>query len=108
MTTKICAGYIPLDRKGAVTKVFVDEAAGALHVRFYEGEYAAAAAFRAALAGGSLAWSIGHAPMALDGIDEAAQTKVTHEPAPLADLSPFLVEMKLMLSNLDRWLEAAG
>jgi hypothetical protein len=97
MTTKLRAGDILLDRQGAVTKILVvDEEVGALHVRLYEGEYPDADAVRAALRAKTLTWSIGHARMALDGLDEAAQTTVTNEPVTDDELEGYRYYLEAM------------
>jgi hypothetical protein len=75
------AGDVLLDREGKVTKVLVvDDDAGAVHVRFYEGEFADAAAVLAAIRAKKLEWSIGHAPMSAEAFEPELHTLVTNAP----------------------------
>ena len=97
MTTKLRAGDLLLDEKGAVTKVLVvDEAGGAVHVRFYEGAYASADAVLAALRAQTLAWSIGHAPMALEALEEEKLATVTNEPVTDDELEGYRYYLEAM------------
>ena len=81
MKSPFKAGDVLLDREGKVTKVLVvDDAAGAIHVRFYDGEFPNADAVLAAIGAQKLEWSIGHAPMSSEAFTAETYTTVTNVP----------------------------
>ena len=96
MTTTLRAGDIVRDADGKVSKVLVvDDAAGTIHVRFYEGAFADNAAVAAALAAGPLGWTIGHAPMSLEGFDKGLEL-VTNIPASEEELEGYRYYVEAM------------
>ncbi len=91
------AGDLLLDREGKVTKVLVvDDDAGAIHVRFYEGEFASAAAVLEAIGAKKLDWSIGHAPMAAEAFDAETYTMITNAPVTDDELEGYRYYLEAM------------
>jgi hypothetical protein len=94
------AGDILLDREGKVTKVLVVDAdAGAIHVRFYEGDFANAEAVLAAIRVKPLEWSIGHAPMSSEAFDAETYTTVTNAPVTEDELEGYRYYLEAMGSS---------